>query len=775
MSEEQGRNGRFFFERVFAPETPIPTEDIGPWEGETRIVGKDLPRTDAYERVSGMAQFTHDVFLPDMLYAAILRCPHPHAMVRSVDTSAAETMPGVRAVLTADSPGTDISWPHTPWLATVPKQSMLFDNHCRYVGEEVAAVAADTPQQARDALKAIEVDYEVLPFVTDEESALRADAPNIHESGNVTDPPYPLIRRGDVEAGFAEADIVLEETFTTSVQFHATMETHGSVVKWDDDKLTIWESTQGVFDSVMQPAADALQIPLNKIRAICKYVGGAFGSKAQLEKQTVIAALLSRQTARPVRAILTREEEFLCAGYRPNAKMTLKAGVKRDGTLTAFRLRGTGSPGAYYEWTDVGFLIADLYRCPNILTEESTYYINAGTARPMRAPGFVQGSWALEQMMDMLAEELDMDPVELRLKNIADMSQTFNAPFTSNGLRECLTEGAEQFGWEEARARNNENGHIRRGVGVASAFWGGAGGPPVTAIVRMLVDGSVVIRTGAMDIGTGTKTVACMTAAEELNMPLERIRIENADTDNTPFCYMSGGSRTLPGLIPAVRRGAYLVKQQLFDWAAEELGVPAEGLELEDNNVVSRSNPEERKSITELISGHQQWDIVGVGYRAPNPEGKIIRTFAVHFAEVEVNTRTGEIRVVRMLGANESGRVINRKTFDNQVFGGMTQGLGYALTEQRVLDHQTGKLCTVNCHDYKVPTALDAPVDHEVVAVDPHDTECNIVGCKGLGEPATIPTASAIANAIYNATGVRFTDGPVDPRRLLELLEEREA
>jgi xanthine dehydrogenase YagR molybdenum-binding subunit len=286
----------------------------------------------------------------------------------------------------------------------------------------------------------------------------------------------------------------------------------------------------------------------------------------------------------------------------------------------------------------------------------------------------------------------------------------------------------------------------------------------------MFVDGGVTIKTGAMDIGTGTKTAACMVAAEELGVPLESIRIENADTAVTPYAQSSGGSMTLPGLTPAVRKGAWLVKRQLFAWGAETLGVAPEDLELKNNAVVSRSSPDKKKTVEELMRAHGVMDVIGIGNRDPNPANKATMPFAAHFAEVEVNTRTGEIKVLRLVGANESGRVINLKTFNNQVFGGMTQALGFALTEKRVMDRQTGKMCNVNLHDYKVPTALDVPVDHEVVAIDPKDTECNIVGCKGSGEPAHVPTASAIANAIYDAIGVRPTTGPIEPKTILELL-----
>jgi xanthine dehydrogenase YagR molybdenum-binding subunit len=746
------------------PAAPAAGQKIEPWPRETRIVGKALPRVDAYNRVSGAAQYTQDVILPDMVYGAILRCPHAHAMVKSIDTSAAEKMPGILAVLTGASPGADLGW-----YGGRPPVSKLFDPHCRYQGEEVAAVAARTPYQAWDALKAIKVQYEELPFVYDEATALKSDAPKVHEGGNVVGKPR-VTSRGDVEKGFAEADVVLEETFYTSVQIHATMETHASVTKWDGDCLTIWDSTQGVYDGVLFSAANNLGLPLNKVRVICHYMGGGFGAKLELGKYTVIAALLSRKIGRPVKLALTREESLLAVGNRPDAKMTLKAGVKKDGTLTALKLINIATPGAYSSGTGVGFQVGELYKCPNVQISESSFYVNAGRARPFRAPGHPQCSWALEQMMDMLAEKIGMDPIDFRLKNFTDFSQTRKLPYSSTGLRECLIEGAEKFGWKQARAARKSEGPIKRGVGVAAGMWqGGAGSPPYTAEVRMMVDGGVTIRTGAMDIGTGTKTACCMVAAEELNIPLERVRIENADTAVTPYAQSSGGSMTLPGVVPAVRKGAWLVKTQILSWGAEALGVPEADLEIQGDTVCSRSDPSKKKPFGELFRSKGVMDVIAIGTRDPNP-AKATMPFAAHFAEVEVNTRTGEIKVLRMVGANESGRVVNRKTFDNQVFGGMMQGLGFGLMEKRVLDRQTGKMCNLNMHDYKIPTALDAPVDHQVVAIDPRDDECNIVGCKGSGEPATIPTAAAVANAIYNAIGVRPTHGPIDPRTVLELL-----
>jgi xanthine dehydrogenase YagR molybdenum-binding subunit len=692
-------------------------------------------------------------------------------MVKSIDTGAAEKMPGVVGVLTGKSPGADIPW-YGGGYGGGPMQSKLFDPHCRYEGEEVAAVAARTPYQAWDALKAIKVEYEVLPFVIDTDLAAKPDAPKLFENGNSTGKPMPA-ERGSVEKGFADSDFVLEETFSTSVQMHAALEAHGSVVKWDGDKVTIWDSTQGVYDASMLSFARTMNLPYNNVRVICRYVGGAFGAKLELGKYTVIAALLARKINLPVKLMLSREETMLCVGNRPYARMKLKAGVKKDGTLTAIQLDHSFTPGAYSGSAFVSFIFQELYKCPNVKVTDTGFYTNVGRARAFRAPGFPTGAWALEQMMDMLAEKIGMDPVELRLKNFTDISQSRKTPYSSAGLKDCLVEGAKKFGWQEAKAGKKDSGHIKRGFGMAAGLWMmGSGGPPYTAEVRMFADGGVTIKTGAMDLGTGTKTVACQVAAEELGIPIENIRILNADTAITPYASSSGGSMTLASLVPAVRRGAWIVKRQIIDWAAEGLGVPADDLELKKDTFVSRSNPSKKRTLEQLFRAKGVMDVIAIGNREPNPANKVVMPFSAQFVEVEVNIMTGTVRVVRMVGADDSGRVINLKTYENLVYGGMLQSMGYGLIEKRVIDRQTGKMVNANLHDYKVPGAMDVPVGHEVVPIDLKDNECNSVGCKGLGEPCHVPTAAALANAVYNAIGARPTNSPIDNRTILDLLSK---
>jgi xanthine dehydrogenase YagR molybdenum-binding subunit len=376
--------------------------------------------------------------------------------------------------------------------------------------------------------------------------------------------------------------------------------------------------------------------------------------------------------------------------------------------------------------------------------------------------------------MDEVAAKLDLDPVEFRLMNIAEELQAGEGrPYTSNELAGCLRQGAKEFGWTEARARDKGDGHLRRGVGVAACFWGYAGGPPSTVIVKLYSDGSVNLNMGASDIGCGTKTWAAMIVAEELGVAVDQIQIEHADTATTQYATSSGGSKTVPSDSPAVRAAAYAVKKQLMEMAAEQLEVDEADLDLRDLKITSRSDAEKTVDVIGLEKLDRQGLVMGTGYREPNPEDKITFPFAAQFCEVEVDTRTGEVRILRFLGAHDSGRILNRLTFDNQVYGGIVMGLGFAMTEDRVLDRHTGKMANANFHDYKVPTMMDISVEHACLPMDVPDDEFNTTGTKGVGEPATIPTAAAVANAVADAIGIRVTDTPLNPTQLARLLAEQ--
>jgi xanthine dehydrogenase YagR molybdenum-binding subunit len=762
------RDDHLYFTDEPLPETPEPQAQPEPWK-DAAVVGKPIPRIDAYDRVSGSAVYPSDTILPDMLYGAILVCPHAHAMVKKIDTSAAEKLPGVRAIITNGAPDTDVPWYGGPGGRQL---SRLFDPHCRYHGEEVAAVAAETPYQAWDAVRAISVDYEVLPFVSTEDDALKSGAPEVQAGGNRIGTPSKY-DRGNVDQGFKEADVVLEHTFSTACEIHAPTEPHGCVAKWDGKQLTIWETTQGVYP-VQSGVAGALRMPLSHVRVIGAYMGGGFGSKLSASKYAIMAAVLAKRTARPVKLFLPREQTFLSMGNRPPARMKLKAGVKKDGTLTALQLTTLSTGGAYAGGSGgVDYVVRELYKCPNVRTEGSDVYINAGPQRAFRAPGHPQGAWALEQMMDALAVAVQMDPVDLRLKNITMVSQTRkNMPYTTTGLADCLRDGAKAFGWSEARSAPRGTGPVRRGVGVAAGMWqGGGGNPPSTVIVKVFADGSANINMGASDIGCGTKTVMAMIVTEELGIPLDRIQIEHADTGTTQYATASGGSKTIPTESPTTRAAALDVKQQLIALAAEQLKVPPAELAWKAGEAVSLSDPTKKVALGAMSGLRRRGVIVGVGYRGPNPADKAINPFGAHFAEVAVNTLTGEVRIVRYVAAQDSGRVMNLLTYENQVIGGIAMGAGLAMMEERVLDRATtGRMLNMNWHDYKIPTALDLPADQTVVPIDLKDKDCNSTGAKGLGEPATIPAAPAIANAICHAIGVRVPDTPMNPARILALL-----
>ena len=768
----------YFTEGLPIPETPKPGESPQPWKS-TRIIGKAVPRVDAYERVSGSAVYASDFSLPNMIFGAILRCPHPHARVKKVDTSRAKSMPGVYAVISSNTAEANIPWTYRTRGAQF--QSRLFDSLCRFEGETVAAVAAKTPYQAWDAVRSIEIDYEVLPFVADEREALNQGAAAVHEDGNRVAPPTTY-ERGDVAKGFTEADVVLEQDYRTECEIHTPMEPHGCVANWEGDRLTIWESTQGVY-RVQSDVARILDLPLSKVRVIGHYMGGAFGSKLQAGKYTIIAALLAKNSGRPVKMILSREETYLVTGNRPPSNMRLKAGVKRDGTLTALDFECSGTGGAYPAGgvSLVDWLVRDLYQCPNVRTASTDVYINAGPSRPFRAPGHPQGSWALEQMMDALAKEIQMDPVDLRLKNIPLNSQARDGQpaYTTTGLKACLEKGASAFKWNDSLQRIAEGGNkgfVRRGVGMAGALWiAGGGRPPSTIILKLFADGSVNLNMGASDIGTGTKTVMALVVAEELGVKPEMIQIEHADTGTTQFATPSGGSKTVPTESPAVRAAAISVKQQLLEIAAKDLKVDPHTLSFMAGSIVSKPDASKKIKIAEISGLKNRGVVVGIGYRGPNPENKVVNPFAAQFCEVEVDIRTGEVRILRFLGAHDSGRVMSRLTYDNQVFGGITMGIGFAMTEARILDgQQTGKMVNRNWHDYKLPTALDVPEDMVSLPIELDDPEANTTGAKGLGEPVTIPTAAAIANAVYHATGVRVTTTPINPVQLCRLLAEHQ-
>jgi xanthine dehydrogenase YagR molybdenum-binding subunit len=758
---------KFFVEEDFVETiAEVSTEEIGPWKPEKKlkIVGKPIARVDGYDKVSGTALYTFDVELPHTAAARTLRCPHPHARVISIDIDEARKLPGVLAIITHKNT------PKIPWYGNT---SYLFDPHLRYLGDEVACVAAESEQIAEEAMALIKVEYKVLPFVVDAEKAMKPGAPKIYENGNIQGGKPYVYERGDIEKGLKEADVVVEDTFTTQVAVHNPTEVHCSVANWDGDRLTVWDSTQYIF-GVRDALAESLKIPASKIRVIKKYMGGGFGSKLATGKYTVMAALLAKQIGRPVRIALDRKEMNLAVGNRPDSVQKLKVGVKKDGTLTAMFHYSYGAVGAYRSGAGCSWPFRTVYKCDNVKTEEYSVHINAGPGRPMRAPGHVQGTFAMDSIIDEAAEKIGMDSLELRMKNYTDKDQVFNLPYTSKRLPEAYKKGAESIGWHRRNqpAGSGNKGPLKRGIGMASQIWWGAGGPPAYATIKLNRDGSARVIAGTQDLGTGTYTYMSQIASEVLEIPMDQITVILGDTGACPFCSLSGGSLTAASVSPAVHDAAEQMKAKLVSGAAAILELPEDQLRYEKGTVISKKDPTKKITISDIIGKMGERVLVTTGTRNPNPEGYAINSFGAQFADLEVDIETGKVRVIKIAAAYDVGRVLNMKTAENQVHGGVMQGLSFALMEQRLIDQQTGKVLTTNYHDYKIPTIKDTP-EIEVYIVSDADTLISSVGAKGIGEPAIIPTAGAIANAVYNAIGVRVKSLPITPDKVLTALQNK--
>jgi xanthine dehydrogenase YagR molybdenum-binding subunit len=746
----------------------IEEEGLPAWgaDAQLAVVGQPYARLEGREKVSGLAFYASDIRLPGQLSARVLRSPYPHARIARIDTSRAERAPGVHAVLSlANAP--DISW---------YKEGKLFESTVRFEGDEVAAVAAESDDLATDALRLIDVDYEPLPFVVTIEDALRPGAPEVHEGGNIAGKPE-IYERGDPDGGLRQADVVVDATYVTQSALHNALESHGCTASWAGDTLTLWDSTQSVF-AVRSEVAQKLGLPEHRVRVIKHHMGGGFGAKQIAWKHDVIAPLLSRQAGRPVQLMLDREAENLAAGNRNPTRQRVRLGARRDGTLTAIVAHIEQAIGAYQaggEASDVSGMYQTLYRCPNVRTERYGLYTNTGPAVAFRAPGHVEAAFALEQAMDELARALAMDPVELRRRNYTQEDQPAGKPLTlPQGLRLCYDRVTEAFGWE-TRPRPPADGPKRRGVGFAAHDWvGGGGHAPGYAWIELNADGTAEVVTGTQDIGTGTRTGLAQIAAEELGLPLDRIAFYLGDTGVGPYAPVSSGSATQATIGPAVRAAAAEVKAQLLDVAAALLEVDAGRLSVRDARILIDGDPGRSVAVEDVTGKIGPHTLQGRGARGPNPEGKSVRTFGAQIIEVEVDTETGEVTVLRVVTAHDCGRIVNPTLVDSQVIGGVTQGVGFALTEERIIDERLGLVLNPNLEEYLVPTVADAPpVEHARVGVP--DTEANSTGVKGIGEPPLIPTAPAIANAVFDAVGVRLREAPLTRARVLAALAERDA
>ncbi|HEV8536994.1 MAG TPA: xanthine dehydrogenase family protein molybdopterin-binding subunit [Candidatus Limnocylindria bacterium] len=744
--------GEIFESLVLVEGKDLPLPAAG---AEFTEIGHGRRRVDGTQRVTGRARYTQDIYLPGMLHVRVLRSPYPRARVRRIDTKKAEALPGVRGVLHRfNAP-----------KAAFRGEETIFREEVRFVGEEVAAVAADDEQIAVEALGLIEVDYELLPHVVDLEEAIGDVAPRLESDGNVSE--GATHKRGDVKRALKEADHVVEATYRTSTQLHNSLETHGAVAAWDGEQLTVYESTQHVF-GVRQGLRLALRLPLAKIRVICDYMGGGFGSKGGVGKYSIIASLFAMRLGRPIRCVLTREEENVAAGNRSATLQHMRLAGK-DGRITAIE---------HTSWANVGQgkWVANptgptntLYDVSNLSSKSYKVVTNAGSLSAFRAPGYVEGTFALESAIDELAATMGVDPITLRRKHAGSPKDPMvGKRYSDKHLLECYRIGAAEIGWQRRRSGGTRGSapHRRRGIGMATQIWGGGGGPPAYATVHVNSDGTAVLTTGTQDIGTGTRTVLAQICADELGFELEDVHVRLGDTDN-PYGPISAGSLTVASVGPAVRIAARDAREQLLGAAAGVLETPKSELRLASGVVVTKGA---RTPLSEILSKVDNNTVIGKGGRHPNDPDLSLRTFGAHFVELEVDVRTGEITVEHVVAVHDIGRILNPTTARSQVEGGVLQALGFALSEERFVDRATGRVMNANLENYKVPTVKDVPAKITVKFVDRPDRRANNLGVKGLGEPPIIPTAAAIANAVANATGARVRHAPLTRARVLEAL-----
>ena len=726
-------------------ETEEPEVAPSPEKDKFKIIGKSTPRIDGEKIVTGRALFTHDVQLRGMLYGKILRSPHACAELISMDLSQARSLPGIKATI------------------------QLKKGKVQYAGEQVAAVAAVDERTAEQALKLIKVEYKSLPFAVTEEKSMEEGAPSVHDRPNVQ--KFDEYTRGNIEKGFKEADLVIERTYKTAVEIHHPAETHGSVAKWEGERLTAWDSTQAIFN-VRDGLARVLKIPASRVKVIKQYMGGGFGSKLGLNDYTVTAAMLAKEANKPVKIILSRKENSLCVGNRPSSLQTIKGGVKKDGTLTALYLKNYTS-GGIGRGDYCSEPLIDVYKCPNVKVEEYSVFTHTGASRPTRAPGHVQGTFALEGFLEELANEINLDPLELRKKNYStkNMGDT-ETPYSSKGLDKCYQLGADKIGWKRRNKKPGEgNGKIRRGLGMASQIWWGVGRPGTLADIKLHRDGSVEAVCGTQDIGCGTRTYMSTVTAETLGLKPKDITVKIGSTEY-PWCGSSGGSTTAPSVAPAIRDAALKAADYLKKLAAEKLEIKSDDISIENRKFSNKNNPAQSISFKELL-GELRREKVFHGEYIGRPSGYAYNTFGAHFAEVEVDTETGQVRVLKVVAVHEIGRVLNKLTAESQTIGGVTQGISTALFEERIMDNTTGNVVNPNLRDYKIATSLDIP---EIIPlfVDMVDPRINILGAKGLGEPPRIPIAGAIANAVYNAIGVHVREIPMTPDKVLQAMKQKE-
>jgi len=751
------------------------------------VVGKRKPMLDAMDKATGRARFTDDLAAPEMLHGKILRSPLAHAKVLRVDLSEAEKVSGVKGAIS----GRDIPKKKYGIVPMARDEYALAIDKVRYIGDEVAAVVATSLDAAEEALSKIRVDYEELPAVFDPLEAMKPGAPLIHEE--VPNNVSATIRKefGNVEKAFGESDLLFEDTFETQAVNHCPLEPQAALAMVDHSgKVTLWASTQIPF-FLRRNLANTLDIPESKVRVIKPKVGGGFGQKIDLYAKDFCAAFFAMKTKRPVKFVYEREEVFTSTRQRHPMHIQLKTGMKKDGTLMAQQFKVVADGGAYNSTAPLMitlscYFIMLPYRIENLLYEGHHVYTNKPVGGAMRGHGIPQVRFAVETQLDRIAEKIGMDPLELRLKNAFHAGEPHPAKLLvqSCGFSDTLEKAAEGIGWKEKRGKLP----FGWGVGLAGASFpsGVSNMSHISsgAIVKIERDGAITLLTGAADIGQGAETVISQIVAEELGVSLDDIRITAADTEITPLDPGTFGSGVTLRAGNAAKIAAQTAKDKLFEAVAEKMEAKIEDLEAKGRRIYIKGSPERGMSLEEAIKLYQYSDrpmpIIGRGsYQAPAKEPTTLLkedgnfspaySFMTQAAEVEVDTHTGKVKVIKIVASHDCGKAINPMLVEGQLEGSVVGGMGQALYENVITDH--GQVLNPSFLDYGIPTAMEAP-SITSVEVETNDPE-GPFGAKESGEGTQLAPAPAIINAIYDAIGVRFKSLPVTPEKVLKALQEK--
>ena len=757
---------------------------------EYRAIGHAKIRVDSIEKVTGLAVYADELGFSNPLYGKAVRSPHAHAKILNIDTSKARQIEGVMAVVS----GREIPVLGGEALKDYP---FLAVDKVRYVGEPVVAVAAISPEIAEEAVDVITVEYEKLPQVLDPLEAMQAKAPRIHEQ-LMSYEHLPVISpvdnsnichqvqflKGDIHKGFEESDHVFEDTFTTQMVQHAAIEPHAAIAQVDPNgNITVWVTNDGPH-RLRKDLAETLKVPMKKIRVIVPpYMGGGFGGKGGLKMETLCIALARETNGRPVKMVLTRQEVFTASLVRHPSVVTIKTGVKKDGRIWAREVRVVYDTGAYSEKGPTvcqqGTVAATgPYKIPHVKVDGYCVYTNKIVAGAFRGYGHPQIAWPHESQMDMIAHELGIDPVEIRMLNAVEEGDTVPTGqqiLQSVGLKECIQKAVGHTDWDKPKKKYF-------GRGIACGYKNTKTPSGSSAVIKVSQDGSIELLTSAVEIGQGIKTILTQMVAEEMGVPEEIITVSTPDTDLTPYDASTTSSRVTFHMGNAVKKAAGDVKRQVFQVASQALGVGLDQLKIENGEVYSLQNKDLRISFADVLKNQCRAgiDIIGRGSYHPQDEGacagpwsspSIFWMYGAHCVELAVDVETGRVTIHKLIGAHDVGKAINPVTCEGQIEGGIIQGMGSALYEEMIVG-KNGRIINPSFLDYKVPTAGDMPEVVSILVEVPHNE--GPWGAKGIGEMTTVPTPPAIANAIFDAVGVRIKDLPITPEKILKALKQKQ-